>query len=59
MLGLLLGKALFEGILLDVPLAHFFVRRLQACAPARPGIAASAQAKHHINDGMCAECQSP
>ena len=32
MLGLLLGKALFEGILLDVPLAHFFVRRLQVSA---------------------------
>ena len=29
MLGALLGKALFEGILLDVPLAHFFVARLQ------------------------------
>ena len=33
MLGLLLGKALFEGILLDVPLAHFFVRRLQVRQP--------------------------
>ena len=31
MLGALLGKALVEGILLDVPLAHFFVTRLQVC----------------------------
>ena len=29
LLGLLLGKALFEGILLDVPLAYFFITHLQ------------------------------
>lgn len=28
-LGLVMGKALYEGILLDVPLAPFFVARLQ------------------------------
>ena len=28
-LGLVVGKALYEGILLDVPLASFFVARLQ------------------------------
>lgn len=32
LLGLLLGKALLEGILLDVPLAHFFITFLQVGA---------------------------
>lgn len=36
LLGLLLGKALFEGILLGAPLAPFFVARLQARAGRAP-----------------------
>ena len=32
-LGLVVGKALYEGILLDVPLASFFVTRLQGRRP--------------------------
>lgn len=32
-LGLVVGKALYEGILLDVPLASFFVARLQGRRP--------------------------
>lgn len=37
LLGLLLGKALLEGILLDVPLAHFFITFLQVGA-SLPGL---------------------
>ena len=33
MLGLVLGKALFEGLLVDLPLAPFFVARLQGRHP--------------------------
>lgn len=32
-LGLVVGKALYEGILLDLPLAPFFVARLQGRRP--------------------------
>ena len=32
-LGLILGKALFEGLLVDLPLAPFFVARLQGRHP--------------------------
>ena len=32
-LGLVLGKALYEGLLLDLPLAPFFVARLQGRHP--------------------------
>ncbi|GFR45588.1 hypothetical protein Agub_g6983 [Astrephomene gubernaculifera] len=32
-LGLMFGKALYEGILLPVPFAHFFIARLQGRAP--------------------------
>lgn len=41
LLGLLLGKALFEGILLDVPLAHFFITHLQVPCPPSPFLAAA------------------
>ncbi len=29
-LGLILGKALYEGLLMDLPLAPFFITKLQA-----------------------------
>ena len=29
-LGLILGKALYEGMLMDLPLAPFFITKLQA-----------------------------
>uniref|UniRef100_A0A061RFF5 HECT-type E3 ubiquitin transferase n=2 Tax=Tetraselmis sp. GSL018 TaxID=582737 RepID=A0A061RFF5_9CHLO len=32
-LGLMLGKAIYEGLLLDLPLAPFFVKRLQGRRP--------------------------
>lgn len=32
-LGLVVGKALYDGILLDVPLASFFIARLQGRRP--------------------------
>ena len=32
-LGLILGRALYEGVLLDLPLAPFFVARLQGRHP--------------------------
>ena len=39
-LGLVVGKALYEGILLDVPLAPFFVARLQGRRPMFDDLAA-------------------
>ncbi len=33
LLGCVLGKALYEGILVEMPLAPFFVSRLQVCVP--------------------------
>ena len=39
-LGLVVGKALYEGILLDVPLAPFFVGRLQGRRPMFDDLAA-------------------
>ncbi|EFJ40292.1 hypothetical protein VOLCADRAFT_99935 [Volvox carteri f. nagariensis] len=35
-MGLMFGKALYEGILLPVPLAHFFISRLQLLTAVRP-----------------------
>lgn len=39
-LGLVVGKALYEGILLDVPVAPFFVARLQGRRPMFDDLAA-------------------
>lgn len=37
--GLVLGKAMYEGVLLNAPLAPFFVARLQGLLPTLDGLA--------------------
>lgn len=44
--GSLLGKALYEGILVDVPLAPFFVARLQGRTPMFDDLASLDQGLH-------------
>lgn len=39
-LGLVVGKALYDGILLDIPLASFFIARLQGRRPMFDDLAA-------------------
>lgn len=55
-LGLVLGRALYEGLLLDLPLAPFFVSRLQArrASLPRPPPWASCPCCQRPVDGACA-----
>lgn len=62
-MGLVLGRALYEGVLLDCPLAPFFVARLQArparCVPAHvDGRRSSCSARPPAPPGACADARS-